>query len=130
MQLQDDTKIYYEDTPKLQHELRSLRKYNMVGYKQIIFKDRIVELDFNNVKDDLYVAELKTDRLFESVYGSYKAYVTYNKENNSITVNYIEPSDLLAAGFRRTLDTYLGIPYRDDKDLFKIKLVVMKEHLK
>ena len=127
MQLRADTKIYYDNTPKLQHELRSLRKYNMVGYKQIIFKERIVDLDFNKVESDLYAAALKTDRIFEDVYGKCQVYALYNKENNSIKVLYVEPSDLLIAGFMKTLDTYAGTPYRDSKDLFKIKLALAKE---
>ena len=127
MQLKADTKIYYDNTPKLQHELRSLRKYNMVGYKQIIFKERIIDLDFNKVESDLYVAALKTDRIFEDVYGKCRVYALYNKENNSIKVLYVEPSDLLIAGFMKTLDTYAGTPYRDSKDLFKIKLALAKE---
>lgn len=127
MQLREDTKIYYDDTPKLQHELRSLRKYNMVGYKQIIFKERVVDLEFNKVNNDLYVADLKTDRIFKDVYGTCQVYATYNDENNSIKVLYIEPSDLLLAGFMKTLDTYVGTPYRDSKDLFKIKLALAKE---
>jgi hypothetical protein len=127
MQLREDTKIYYDDTPKLQHELRSLRKYNMVGYKQIIFKDRIIDLEFNKVNNDLYVADLKTDRIFKDVYGTCQVYATYNDENNSIKVLYIEPSDLLLAGFMKTLNTYVGTPYRDSKDLFKIKLALAKE---
>lgn len=127
MQLREDTKIYYDDTPKLQHELRSLRKYNMVGYKQIIFKERALDLEFNKVNNDLYVADLKTDRIFKDVYGTCQVYATYNDENNSIKVLYIEPSDLLLAGFMKTLDTYVGTPYRDNKDLFKIKLALAKE---
>ena len=127
MQLKEDTKIYYDDTPKLQHELRSLRKYNMVGYKQIIFKERVIDLEFNKVNNDLYVADLKTDRIFKDVYGTCQVYVAYNDENNSIKVLYIEPSDLLLAGFMKTLDTYVGTPYRDSKDLFKIKLALAKE---
>ena len=127
MQLKEDTKIYYDDTPKLQHELRSLRKYNMVGYKQIIFKERVIDLEFNKVNNDLYVANLKTDRIFKDVYGTCQVYATYNDENNSIKVLYIEPSDLLLAGFMKTLNTYVGTPYRDSKDLFKIKLALAKE---
>lgn len=127
MQLREDTKIYYDDTPKLQHELRSLRKYNMVGYKQIIFKERVIDLEFNKVNNDLYVADLKTDRIFKDVYGTCQVYATYNDENNSIKVLYIEPSDLLLAGFMKTLNTYVGTPYRDSKDLFKIKLALAKE---
>lgn len=128
MQLKEDTKIYYEDTPHLQHLLRSLRKYNMVGYKQIIFKDKVVKLEFNRVHDDLYVADLATDRLFEQVYGKYRVYVLQG-QNNSVKVISVDPEDLLTEGFRRTLNTHLGTPYRDEKDLFKIKLALAKERV-
>ena len=127
MQIKEDTKVYYEDIPKLQHELRSLRKYNMVGYKQLIFKERLLYLDFEKIHDDIYVANLKTDRIFESVYGKCQAYALVDQERNSIKIFAVEPSDLLIAGFMKTLDTYVGTPYRDEKDLFKIKLALAKE---
>ena len=34
----------------------------------------------------------------------------------------VEPKELLLAGYKRILDTYRGIPYRDKKDLEKIKI--------
>jgi hypothetical protein len=129
MQLKPDTKIYYEDIPKLQHELRSLRKYNMVGYKQVAFKNNLRKLDFINVEDNIYVAYLKTDKLFEDVYGSYSITIEYNEEDNSIRVLQVDPSDLLIAGFMKTLNTYMGTPFRDEKDLFKIKLAKAKERV-
>lgn len=126
MQLRKDTKIYYEDTFELTHELRSLRKYNMLGYKHIIFKDKIRNLEFTAVGPDLYVADLPTDRIFEQVYGKYQVFILLSKENSAKVVA-VEPREFLIDGYRKSLETYQGTPYRNAKDLFKIKLVLAKE---
>ena len=126
MQLKEDTKIYYEDSFSLTHELRSLRKYNMLGYKHLIFKDKVRQLEFTEISPDLFVADLPTDRIFEQVYGKYQVYIL-NGQDNSVKVVSLEPKDFLDAGYRKSLNTYQGTPYRDDKDLFKIKLILAKE---
>ena len=113
--------IFYEDTKELKCLMRSLRTYNKRAYKQIIFKERFEELNFVNYKDDLYTAELLTDELFEKVYGKCK--VICEIRNNQAKVIRIEPQELLMAGFNRILETYKGCPYRNEQDLFKIKLI-------
>lgn len=113
--------IFYDDTKLLKNLMRSLRTYNMVAYKQLIFKERFEELEFKHYKEDIYIAELKTDKLFEQVYGKCKAIVQIRKDQ--VKVINIEPQELLIAGFNRILDTYKGVPYRNEKDLFKIKII-------
>lgn len=113
--------IFYEDTKELKCLMRSLRTYNKRAYKQLIFKERFEELNFVNYKDDLYTAELLTDELFEKVYGKCK--VICEIRNNQAKVIRIEPQELLMAGFNRILETYKGCPYRNEQDLFKIKLI-------
>ena len=113
--------IFYEDTKELKCLMRSLRTYNKRAYKQLIFKERFEELNFVNYKDDLYTAELLTDELFEKVYGKCK--VICEIRNSQAKVIRIEPQELLIAGFNRILETYKGCPYRNEQDLFKIKLI-------
>ena len=62
-----------------------------------------------------------TDELFEKVYGKCK--VIAEIRNEQAKVLWIEPQDLLLAGFSRILETYKGVPYRNEQDLFKIKVV-------
>ena len=121
MKITGDMKVFYEDTKELKNLLRSLRLYNKVAYKQVIFRDRLEELEFEKLKDGTYKAELKTDSLFKKVYGSCEVYMELGKK--SIKITRIEPYDLLMAGYRKILDTYKGIPYRDNKDLFKIRMM-------
>ena len=121
MKITGDMKVFYEDTKELKNLLRSLRLYNKVAYKQVIFRDRLEELEFEKLKDGTYKAELKTDSLFKKVYGSCEVYMELGKK--SIKIIRIEPYDLLMAGYRKILDTYKGIPYRDNKDLFKIRMM-------
>lgn len=121
MKITGDMKVFYEDTKELKNLLRSLRLYNKVAYKQVIFRDRLEELEFEKLKDGTYKAELKTDSLFKKVYGSCEVYMELGKK--SIKITRIEPYDILMAGYRKILDTYKGIPYRDNKDLFKIRMM-------
>lgn len=121
MKITGDMKVFYEDTKELKNLLRSLRLYNKVAYKQVIFRDRLEELEFEEIWDGTYKAELKTDSLFKKVYGSCEVYMELGKK--SIKIIRIEPYDLLMAGYRKILDTYKGIPYRDNKDLFKIRMM-------
>lgn len=121
MKITGDMQIFYDDTKELKNLLRSLRLYNKVAYKQVIFRDRLEELEFEKLKDGTYKAELKTDSLFKKVYGSCEVYMELGKK--SIKIIRIEPYDLLMAGYRKILDTYKGIPYRDNKDLFKIRMM-------
>lgn len=121
MKITGDMKVFYEDTKELKNLLRSLRLYNKVAYKQVVFRDRLEELEFEKLKDGTYKAELKTDSLFKKVYGSCEVYMELGKK--SIKIIRIEPYDLLMAGYRKILDTYKGIPYRDNKDLFKIRMM-------
>lgn len=121
MKITGDMQVFYEDTKELKNLLRSLRLYNKVAYKQVVFRDRLEELEFTKLSDGTYKAELKTDSLFKKVYGSCEVYMEIGKK--SIKIIRIEPYDLLMAGYRKILDTYKGIPYRDKKDLFKIRMM-------
>ena len=112
--------IYFDDTKRLKWLIRSIGKYNRRAYKQIVVKDRFVELEFKPINDELYEAELITDSLFEKVYGKCK--IVAEIRNEQIKVLYLEPEDLLRDGYMKMLDTYKGVPFRNKQDLFKIKL--------
>lgn len=113
--------IFYEDTKELKNLMRSLRVYNKRAYKQLIFRERFEELTFVNYKEDLYTAELLTDSLFEKVYGKVKVVVEI--KNEQAKVLGIEPRAIFMDGYRKILPTYKGVPYRNEQDLFKIKII-------
>ena len=121
MKINGEMKVFYEDTKELKNLMRSLRLYNKWGYKQLIFRDRLEELEFQDIGNGIYKAELNTDSLFKKVYGACEVYMELGVK--SIKIIRIEPYDLLMAGYRKILDTYKGIPYRDQKDLFKIRMM-------
>lgn len=110
--------VYYEDTKGLRNEIRSLRLYNKRAHKQVVFKEKLLELDFKPY-GDYFIADLITDSLFEKVYGKCQILVEINGDR--YLVKRILPEDILLDGYRRILDTYKGVPYRNKKDLFKIK---------
>lgn len=113
-------KVFYDEEYKdLKKEMRSLAMYNKRAYKQIIFKENLRELTFTKLNDTEYFSELITDKLFEKVYGVVKLIVEMN--DDKILVKRIEPEEIFLAGYRKILDTYKGVPYRNEKDLFKIK---------
>lgn len=113
--------IFYDDTKELKNLMRSLRTYNKRAYKQLIFKERFEELNFIEYGEHIYTAELLTDELFKKVYGVCK--VVVNIRNEQVKVIRIEPQEILEAGYKRLLRTYKGCPYRNEQDLFKIKLI-------
>lgn len=119
MKITGDMQIFYDDTKTLKNLMRSLRIYNKRAFKQLSFRDRLEELEFQDLGNGTYKAELKTDNLFKKVYGSCEVYIELGIK--SIKIIRIEPYDILMAGYMRILDTYKGIPYRNKKDLFKIR---------
>lgn len=113
--------IFFDESKELKNLLRSLQTYNKRAYKQIIFRERFEELNFIHYADDIYTAELLTDDLFKKVYGVCKIVVEIKNEQAKIL--RIEPQEILEAGFKRLLQTYKGCPYRNEQDLFKIKII-------
>ena len=113
--------IFFDDTKELKNLMRSLRTYNKRAYKQLIFKERFEELNFINYKDDLYTAELLTDEAFKKVYGVCKVIVLIRNEQAKVIG--IEPKEIFSERYKRLLNTYKGVPYRNEQDLFKIKIV-------
>lgn len=113
--------LIFKNETDLKRLYRSMAVYNKRAYKQLIFNDTFRDLDWVLVEGNTYRADLYTDKLFEKVYG--KCYVVAEIKNDIYRVVTVEPKDLLMAGYKRILDTYRGIPYRDKKDLMKIKIM-------
>ena len=119
---------------------RSLKKYNMVAYKKLMFDfypklrsgEFVGELVSINKHEqtETYDLRLPTDSLFVKVYGEVKLNYTVYKENNIVMLNNLEPKDILLDGHRSELTAYKGIMISKanaSKDMFKIDLLKMLE---
>ena len=117
---------------------RSLKKYNMVAYKKLMFDfypklrsgEFVGELVSINKHEqtETYDLKLPTDSLFVKVYGEVKLNYTVYKQNNIVMLNNLEPKDILLDGHKSELTAYKGIMISKanaSKDMFKIDLLNM-----
>ena len=117
---------------------RSLRKYNMLAYKKLIFdyypklRDGNFEGNIIDADDELntknYELELPTDDLFIKVHGAIKLQYTVDFNNKVIVFDTIIPEEILTEGHRTELSTYKGVMVSNEhseKDRFKIDLMNM-----
>ena len=119
---------------------RSLKKYNMVAYKKLMFDfypklrsgefvGELVSLN-KHEQTETYDLRLPTDSLFVKVYGEVKLNYTVYKDNNIVMLNNLEPKDILLDGHKSELTAYKGIMISKanaSKDKFKIDLLKMLE---
>lgn len=112
---------------------RSLKKYNMVAYKKLMFDfypklrsgEFVGELVSINKHEqtETYDLKLPTDSLFVKVYGEVKLNYTVYKQNNIVMLNNLEPKDILLDGHKSELTAYKGIMISKanaQKEMFKI----------
>ena len=115
---------------------RSLKKYNMLAYKKLIF-DYVPSLrDGNfqgvvvskNSKEGIVKYELKlpTDRMFAKVHGEIILHYTVYENQKLIMLDTITPEEILSEGHQKELTTYKGVMVSKshaDRDKFKINLI-------
>ena len=119
---------------------RSLKKYNMVAYKKLMFDfypklrsgEFVGELVSINKHEqtETYDLRLPTDSLFVKVYGEVKLNYTVYKSNNVVMLNNLEPKDILLDGHKSELTAYKGIMIpkaNAQKEMFKIDLLCRLE---
>ena len=112
---------------------RSLKKYNMLAYKKLIF-DYVPSLrDGNfqgvvvskNSKEGIVKYELKlpTDRMFSKVHGDIVLHYTLYENQKLIMLDTITPEEILSEGHQKELTTYKGVMVSKshaERDMFKI----------
>ena len=108
------------DKKAFTRQLRALRKYFTKAYKQFIY-EVVEEMKRVSKEDGYYSTTLDIDEIFNKVYGQLK--VNYIVKDGIVYIENFEPADILHEMYFKLLPTYEGIPYRNDKDLFKIKLL-------
>lgn len=113
----------YLDENDFIRKARSLRKYCPKAYKELVFGTRNKNL--NLLPNGRYTQNLYTSDEFKTVYGQIK--LAYSVENGNVTIEDIEPSQFLLDGYVFELDIYKGMPFRNDRDKFKIDLMITKK---
>lgn len=117
---------------------RSLRKYNMLAYKKLVFQyypelkngnflGKVIE-ENKNESSVSYELELPTDDLFKKVHGVIRLHYTIFSKNNTILLTNITPEDIFEEGHRIELSTYKGVMVSKSnakRDMFKIELMNM-----
>ncbi len=128
----------YQNENEFKVKERTLRKYNMLAYKELVFKyypelrngNFLGSLVNRNQKERTksYELELPTDELFKKVHGDVKLHYTVYEDKKIILLTNITPDDILAEGHRTELTTYKGVMIsksNPQKDIFKVNLLNM-----
>lgn len=130
--------IEYLNENEFRKKERSIKKYNMLAYKKLVFDfyPSFRDGDFKgvvvsrNTKDGIVKYELKlpTDRMFAKVHGDVKLYYTVYEKQKLVMLDTLTPEDILSEGHQKELSTYKGVMVSKshaDRDMFKINLINM-----
>ena len=118
-------KILFRDYVDYTKKKRAIDKYLGKSFRYLVLY-AIPELKKPNKKDGLYSIDLQADDIFNKVYGDLK--LVYSVENDVAIIEDIEPNQILLDGYFQELSTYKGVPYRDEKDLFKIRFITGEQN--
>lgn len=110
----------YKNKNDFQRKLKSLKIYCPVAYKELIFN--IGKSDLNLLANGTYSIKLHTSNDFKFVYGQIQ--FIFSVFNDNIIVEDILPQQFFLDGYYRLLNIYKGVPYRNEKDKFKIDLML------
>lgn len=117
---------------------RSVKKYNMLAYKKLVF-EFYPEMKEGNFLGKLvskentrnYELKLPTDDLFIRVHGEIVLHYSVCENSHTIILETITPESLLSEGHRQELQAYKGVMISKanrDKDKFKIDLLNMLQN--
>ena len=117
---------------------RSIKKYNMLAYKQLYFQyypslkagNFLGKIISENKENNTTTSELNlsTDAMFSKVHGDIKLYYLVYHNEKIVMLDKFEPLDILSEGHASELVTYKGVmvsKQHADKDMFKINLLKM-----
>ncbi len=130
--------IEYQNENEFRKLERSVRKYNMLAYKKLMFEfypelregkflGEVVSVSKAD-KTKNYELKLPTDELFAKVHGNLKLHYTVYEDKRVILLTNITPRGILDEGHRTELTTYKGVMIskkNSEKDIFKINLLNM-----
>ena len=128
--------VEYLNENEFRKKERSLKKYNMLAYKKLIF-DCVPSLRGGNFQGEIvsknskegivkYEYKLPTDRMFAQVHGEIKLHYTLYENQKIIMLDTLTPEDLLSEGHQKELTAYKGVMLSKthaERDMFKINLL-------
>lgn len=128
--------VEYLNENEFRKKERSLKKYNMLAYKKLIF-DCVPALRGGNFQGVVvsknskegiikYEYKLPTDRMFAGVHGEIKLHYTVYENQKIIMLDTLTPEELLSEGHQKELTAYKGVMLSKshaDRDMFKINLL-------
>ena len=135
--MKDDFVFEYLNENDFRVKERTVRKYNMLAYKEMTFKyyPKLKAGEFlgkvvgeNKYGSIMYELPLPTDKMFEKVHGTITLHYTVYLDKKVILLTNITPEDILEEGHRSELTAYKGVmvsKQNKDKDMFKINLLNM-----
>lgn len=117
---------------------RTIRKYNMLAYKKLVFEyyleikngnflGKIIDINAENMSVS-YELKIPIDGHFEKVHGEMKLHYTVYRQDNVVLLTNITPETILDEGHRSELETYKGVMISKSnpkKDIFKVNLLNM-----
>ncbi len=132
--------LEYENENDFKKLESSVKKYNMLAYKKLIFeyypelKDgnflgKLVSVNTKEYRKS-FELRLPTDDLFVKVHGEVVLCYTVCEDKRIILLQSIKPEELLLEGHRQELKAYKGVMISNAnsiKDKFKIDLLTMME---
>lgn len=107
-------------------KLRALKKYCPRAYKYLIFN--IKNKNKFEKNEGNYEINLPTSSEFKFLYGQIK--LKYYVKNKVPIFTDLEPAQFFLDGYKFDLHTYKRIYYRNDKDKFKIDLMLSMKNMK
>ena len=127
--------VEYLNENEFRKKERSLKKYNMLAYKKLIF-DCVPALRSGNFQGEIvsknskegiikYEYKLPTDRMFSQEHGDIKLLYTVYKNQKTILLDTLIPEEILNEG-NKELSTYKSKIISNsnaDRDMFKINLL-------
>ncbi len=127
--------VEYLNENEFKKKEKSLKKYNMIAFKKLIFdcvpslRDGVFpgEIVARNSTEKFvkYEYKLPTDHLFAKVHGDIKLHYTVYEAQKLVMLNDLSP-DVLSEGHQKELTAYKGVMVsrtHADRDMFKINLL-------
>ena len=128
--------VEYLNENEFKKKERSLKKYNMLAFKELVFKC-VPELRNGNLQGEIvsknskegivkYKYKLPTDHLFSKVHGDIYVHYTLYENQKLIMLDTITPEELLSEGHQKELTAYKGVMLSKshaERDMFKINLL-------
>lgn len=111
--------IDYVNENEFKKKERSVKKYNMLAYKKLLFDyyPGLREGNFQGVlvstneKDriDKYELTLPTDKTFVKVHGNITLHYSVYKDQKTVILETLTPEEILTEGHQKELTTYKGV---------------------